>query len=379
MSQTESDQSEILSYLRLYRTTNIGPITFEKLRLKFGSAQTALENLEDFTKTTRKPLKPYEQSRAEDEINALEKHGGTFLIKTDPRYPELLRHCEDAPPILAVLGNLDVLQKPAVGIVGSRNASLNGCKFTKQLAHELGSHDFSIISGLARGIDTAAHQASLTTGTIAVVAGGIDVIYPKENATLYHHILETGCIIAESPFGVEPQARHFPKRNRIISGASRGVIVVEAALRSGSLITARQALEQGREVFAVPGSPFDPRTKGTNKLLQDGAHLVTSTQDIINILSQIRYRTPQKQISLFEEEATQNDFLPPSHHINEPSIPKNENILELVQSFLSHSPVHIDELIRACDKPASEILTTILELELTGSIERHPGNRVNLI
>ena len=261
--------------LRLYRSENVGPITFRRLLAHFGSAGAAITALPALSRRggRGKPIKVCPADAAEAEIAALKEAGGRYLIWGDAEYPAALANIEDAPPVLGLIGHAHLLERRAVAIVGARNASANGRRFARTIAAELGEAGFAIASGLARGIDAAAHEGALEAGTVAVVAGGVNVVYPKENGALHEAIAERGAILAEQPPGTRPQGRHFPYRNRIISGLARGTLVVEAAMRSGSLITARYALEQGREVFAVPGSPLDPRCRGTNDLIRQGAVL----------------------------------------------------------------------------------------------------------
>lgn len=365
--------------MRLLRTENVGPITFHRLLNRYGTATKALEALPHLT--TRggkaKPLTPPPLSQAEKEFESLKKFGATIICSAEDHYPDALRSVEDAPPIITVLGNAKLLSSPCVGIVGARNASLNGKKFAGLLAQDLGRAGQTIVSGLARGIDTSAHQGSLQTGTIAVVAGGIDVIYPPENAALYQHIREGGVIVAESPFGQEPFAQSFPRRNRIISGLSRGVVVVEASLRSGSLITARMAAEQGRDVFAVPGHPLDPRAAGTNALIRDGAILVREAMDVLsdlgkfsaNGLRDIDAYAYDPDGALFEESENLGGT---AHDLIDLSGDLSSEIL----GHLSSAPVSIDDLIRACGGYTAAVSGNLLMLELAGQVQRLPGNRV---
>ncbi len=270
-------------WLRLSLSENIGPATFGKLVARFGTATLALEALPGLSAKggMRRPLRIAGLDFVNEVMDKAESCGAHYVMPGEVGYPEFLRHTEGAPTFLCIKGNAELANRSAIGIVGSRNASAVGRKFTRQLAAELGEAGHVIASGLARGIDTAAHEASLATGTIAVVAGGIDVIYPPENDKLHAEICNHGLMVSEMIMGSVPKAEHFPRRNRIISGLSRAVVVVEAALRSGSLITARLAAEQGRDVYAVPGSPLDPRSEGTNKLIRQGATLLTSARDIL--------------------------------------------------------------------------------------------------
>lgn len=297
------------------------------------------------------------------------KNGGATLIALcEPEYPQALSTIHDPPPLLQVFGDTSLLNKPSIGIVGARNASAAGRVFAREISAVLGKEGLVVSSGLARGIDTAAHDGALDTGTIAVVAGGIDIVYPRENEALYEKIVRSGAVISEQPFGTSPTARHFPPRNRLISGLSFGVLVVEAALRSGSLITARMALEQGREVFSVPGSPRDPRHKGTNGLLRDGATLTETAQDIISQISPMLKTVAASQnfVKLMPETAK--------------NIPENETTeaLDKVYELLGPVAVSIDELLRECQLSPAVVLTALLELELAGRLERHPGNMVSL-
>ena len=286
----------------------------------------------------------------------------------EPDYPLALAAIADPPPVIVLKGHAHLLRQPVVGIVGARNASANGTRLTRKLASDLGAAGIVIASGLARGIDTAAHEGALATGTVAVVAGGIDTVYPPENALLQEQIGTGGAIIAETPIGTRPLARHFPRRNRLISGISRGVLVVEAARRSGSLITARCALEQGREVFAIPGSPLDPRSAGANHLLRQGAVLTESAADILDVLREMGARSVEERR--------------PSGPSAPATPPDDDEVARgraLVAEKLSPAPVEVDELVRQCHLSPAVVLTILLELELAGRIERHPGNQVSSI
>ena len=382
---THSDRSplpplspqERLAWLRLIRSERVGPVTFYQLVARFGSASKALDALPDLARRggRKNDFIPFPQSRAEDELAQIEKHGGVLLTPRDADYPIGLSEISDAPPVITVLGRRDLLYNKMLAIVGARNASLNGQKFTRRIAQDLGQAGITIISGLARGIDTAAHGASLETGTIAVVAGGADVIYPKENTKLYERIISEGCLIAESPWGTEPLARHFPRRNRIISGASLGTLVVEASLKSGSLITARYAGEQGRDVFAVPGFPSDPRAQGPNSLLRDGAILTEKADDIISTLDGFFSARHGKSDGLSENQ----QMFSPLSPMSEPSENTRDAICNHIENNLSHVPVTVDELLRTCQFNISEVQTVLLDMELGGRITRHSGNRISLL
>lgn len=374
--QKSLTDAERLDWLRLIRSDNVGPITFSKLMARFGSAGKSLDALPDLSARggRKRALIAFSKQDAEQEMQAVQKLGARMIAKCEPDYPYMLAQLEDAPPVITVLGNTARLQDKCFGVVGTRNASINGRKMAENIVRRVGEEDYMIVSGLARGIDTCVHQASLEQGTIAVVAGGVDVIYPKENTDLYQQIQENGFIIAESPLGTQPQARHFPKRNRIISGLSLGTLVVEANLKSGSLITARMTLEQNRELFAVPGSPLDPRAKGTNKLIKDGtAHLVTHAEDVLDVLNTLRLRPLAEPSNDFDMSGHQNTVLPDT------DVQDSAALRTEIYSLLDMTPVHIDELIRALGAPIPDVLSVILEMELAGHLERHPGNKVNLI
>jgi DNA processing protein len=365
-----SDEEKI-AWLRLIRTENVGPITFYSLLQNFGTAQKAIENLPSLSKKggRLKDIKIPGKDFAIAEMEILHSLGGDILFSANDDYPISLSSIDDAPPVLSIFGNKKLLNLPSIGMVGARNASLNGRKFAEKMARDLGAGGQMVVSGLARGIDTSAHEGSLATGTIAVVAGGIDVIYPPENAGLYNRIKFDGCIVAESPLSMEPLARHFPKRNRIISGLSSGVVVVEATLKSGSLITARMAAEQGRDVYAVPGHPFDPRASGPNKLIQDGATLVQNADDILCALTNF---SATRQ-GLHDE----GDFLSPSPPAFEDLSEKDaEEIRNIILQNISTTPVTVDEMVRNCHLTIPAVQMVLLELELAGRIQRLPGNRI---
>jgi DNA processing protein len=364
------DDLEKIAWLRLIRTENVGPITFYSLMQRFGTARKALEALPTLSRRggRLKDLKIYPENAAYAEMEALSKIGGRMIFAAEPIYPISLSAIEDAPPVLTTLGNPKLLNRPAIGIVGARNASLNGGKFAHKLAKDLGDGGQMVVSGLARGIDTSAHTGALETGTIAAVAGGIDIIYPPENKKLYEQIVSEGCIVAESPLGMEPMAKHFPKRNRIISGLSAGVVVVEATLKSGSLITARLAAEQGRDVYAVPGHPFDPRAAGPNKLIQDGATLALSADDILGNLIRFSGTRP----SLEEPPA-------PPWSADFTGEDVSESLRDLILQNMSMTPVTVDELVRTCHVSIPAAQSVLLELELAGRVQRLPANRIVLI
>lgn len=355
---------ERLDWLRLIRSDNVGPITFGQLLRRFGSAAEALAALPDLARRGgRKSLRVGAQDAAEAEIEKLHAVDARLIARCEPDYPPALAALDDAPPLLSVRGRIEILSRRSIGIVGARNASANGIRFARQLAGELGGAGLSVVSGLARGIDAAAHRGALGTGTVAVLAGGVDVVYPAENQGLYEEIIAQGAVISEMPPGLQPQARHFPQRNRIVAGMSLGVVVVEAALKSGSLITARLALEYGREVFAVPGSPLDPRAKGSNDLLRQGATLTESAEDVVQALGAPAGIAP----------VTAPGAAP------QPTDSDIESALGKVLEKLGPTPTPVDEIIRQCHLPPPVIHMALLELELAGRLTRHPGNLVSLI
>jgi DNA processing protein len=360
-----------LDWLRLIRSQNVGPRTFRALINHFGGARAALAALPSLARRggAEAAMKICGQTEAEREIAAARKLGVEFVALGEADYPARLQMIDDAPPLVAVRGHAAVLATPMVAVVGSRNASGAGLKFTHQIARELGEAGFAVTSGLARGIDAAAHQASLATGTVAVLAGGHDRVYPPEHTNLLEAILPSGAAISEMPFGWEPRARDFPRRNRLISGLSLGVVIVEAAKRSGSLITARFALEQGREVFAVPGSPLDPRAEGTNGLIKQGATPVTETADIVAVLRPIiekreaPAREPQSSAQGAAGEAV------------EPAPDERARIVGL----LGPAPVQMDDLIRLSNSSPAVVRMVLLELEIAGRLERHGGGLISLL
>ena len=369
-SSTLSD-AERLDWLRLIRTENVGPIGFRHLLERFGSAHAALDALPQLARRVgrTRPLKLCPAVAAEREMEALHRFGARLVGRGEPAYPVPLAAIEDAPPLLCVLGDLSLLNRRTIAVVGARAASANGRRLAEDIARDLGAAGFAVASGLARGIDAAAHRGSLATGTIAVVAGGIDVVYPPEHDELYRAVAERGAVIAELPVGTVPQARHFPRRNRLISGLSLGVLVVEAALQSGSLITARFALEQGRDVLAVPGSPLDPRCRGTNNLIRQGANLAESAADVLAAVTAMTQ--PIREIA--------NDFHSGQQlsEINDISI--ESSVHATVEDLLGPDPVAVDELVRQCHLSAAAVRAVLLELELAGRLERHAGNRVSLL
>jgi DNA processing protein len=347
---------------------------------RFGSARAALEALPRLARRGERARTVIATTRAAAaaELTALQRIGGQIVCWGEPGYPNALVQIEDAPPVLTVLGQAEWLDRPMVAVVGARNASANGRRLARELSAGLGQGGLVVVSGLARGIDAAAHLGALETGTAAVVAGGVDIVYPEENRGLHDALRRQGAIVAELPIGSEPQARHFPRRNRIISGMALGVLVVEAAARSGSLITARYALEQGREVFAVPGSPLDPRCRGANDLLRRGATLTETAEDVLTQLGPLVQGAPPPRPRMPSALPTEERWPleAPRGGVGEPAA--DEDALDMLLERLGPTPVAVDELVRQCQLTASAVATLLLELELTGRVERHPGNLVSL-
>jgi DNA processing protein len=351
--------------LRLIRSDNIGPVTYFQLLARFGSAQAAIDAIPDLAaRGGGRAPRLVGKAHVESEMERVEQLGARYLFLGQGLYPSLLAELETAPPALVAKGDLNLLDKPMVSIVGARNASAAACRFARQLAQDLGGQGNVIVSGLARGIDTAAHDGSLATGTVGVIAGGVDIFYPPENEERQRAIAERGLLLAEQPPGVEPRARHFPYRNRIIAGLTRGTIVVEAAPKSGSLITARYAAEFGREVMAVPGSPLDPRAQGCNQLIRDGATLIQNAEDVLEAVSPLRIR-PVRQ--------PERDYAAPG-----PPSDTDEAARRMIVGLLSATPVQVDELIRQSALAPATVHTVLLELELAGRLERHAAGRVSL-
>ena len=360
------DPAERLDWLRLARTPQIGPVTFAQLIARFGRAGAALEALPRLAgRGGSKNFVLPPMAEAARELEGLEKLGGRIIASCEADFPLGLAALDPPPPLISLVGQGALLRKDMIALVGARNASALGRKFAWTLARELGEAGLVVVSGLARGIDSAVHEAALECGTIAVLAGGVDVVYPPENENLYRAIVEQGAVISEMRLGEAPQARHFPRRNRLISGLARGVVVVEAADQSGSLITANYALEQNREIFAVPGSPLDPRAKGANRLIREGAILTESAEDILGVLRPI--------LRAGFDEPDGGPFAADVEALEAEADRVRARILEA----LGVAPVDIDELIRQTRASPGAVLTVILELELAGRCRRHPGNRVS--
>jgi DNA processing protein len=360
------EQQNLIDWIRLINSENIGPITFRHLLKRYGSAAEALKALPGIAKRGGKQaIKIPDEIFAKNQIQQADNCSGFILALEDPEYPSCLKAIESAPPVLYVKGNKELLFNKNFGIVGSRNASLNGIKFTRELSEALGKAGLNIISGLAVGIDTAAHQGALETGTIAVLGGGLDVVYPKENKDLQNVISEQGILITEFPFNTPPSAHHFPRRNRIIAALSMGVLVVEARYQSGSMITAMYANEFGRDIFAVPGFPYDPRSEGPNKLISEGAYLVRNVLDIINNLP----------VTLEVAQAFDpKEYFP----IPGPEVRGLTDMKSKIIELLSSSPIDIDFIIRHTELSPAYVWDVILELELSDKLERHGGNKVSL-
>lgn len=367
------DAAERRDRLRLYRSENVGPMAFRQLLARFRTAGAALEALPSLAARggRRRKLKVCPKAEAERELAELDAAGGWMVHRGEPDFPPLLAAVEDAPPLLSGFGHRHLLTREAVAVVGSRDCSLNGRRLSERFGRELGAAGYVVISGMAKGIDAAAQQGALETGTIAVLAGGVDVVYPKENQELYDAIAARGAVVSEMPLGTVGQARHFPRRNRIIAGLARGVLVVEAKQRSGSLITARLAGEQGREVFAMPGSPIDPRARGPNDLIRKGAALTESADEIVEALGAL----PDPGGAA----APQDDFADAGGAGATPDEDELARARAAIDSALSPTPVEIDALARELELPLPAVYTVLLEMELAGTVARLPGGRVAIV
>ncbi len=375
--------AEFEARIRLARCDGIGPMSFRRLVERFGSARGAIEALPALARQAGRPtpLHPPTVEAVRRERDRLAALGGRFVLLGEPAYPPLLAALEDAPPLLAVLGEVGLLAQRAVAVVGGRNATANGQRIAESLGADLARAGLVIVSGLARGVDAAAHRGALATGrTVAAIAGGLDCPYPPENAALQAEIAASGAVVAEAPLGTAPLARHFPRRNRVIAGLALGVVVVEAALRSGSLITARLAAENGRELFAVPGSPLDPRCQGSNDLIRQGGHLTESAADVLANLPDHPSRQGLARVPGFAAGPAPG-FAEPRPAWEEPaeSGPALAAARESVLELLGPSPTAVDEILRRCPASAAAVASILLDLELAGSIETLPGNRVALL
>lgn len=404
VSGTRLTDAQRFDWLRLIRCENIGPRTFYALLNQFGGAGAALDALPGLIarRASGRRFAIAKVADCETEMAEMRRRGVSLVAFGEPEYPAALRAIDAPPPLIAVRGRLAVLQLPMVAIVGSRNASASGRTFTERLAHELGAAGHVVVSGLARGIDVRAHQASLASGTVAVLAGGHDRVYPAEHAALLEAILEHGAAVSEMPIGWEPRGRDFPRRNRIVSGLSLATVVIEATRRSGSLITARFAAEQGREVFAVPGSPLDPRAEGTNGLLRDGATLCTRAADVIEALAPLLRDGAGTPLRLGEDAPTEQYWdewdriegeapptaagvesdgdvpAPGGKRQPSPAAAVHDTRARIVD-LLGPVPVAVDDLVRAAEASVAEVTMVLLEIELAGRLERHGGNLVSLI
>ena len=367
----QAPDTDLAARLRLARTPHVGPRSYRELIARFGSAESALAALPRLSRRGGRERVPPPAEDVAAEIAALARLGGRFLLADDPATSPALAEIHDPPVALAACGDLSLLQRPAIAIVGSRNASAAGRRLAERFAAELGEAGHVIVSGLARGIDGAAHRSALERGTIAVVAGGIDHVYPPEHADLQRQIAERGLLLSDQPMGLTPRAGHFPRRNRIVAGLAQATLVIEATETSGALITARLAAENGRDVFAVPGSPMEPRSRGCNRLIRDGAMLVETTADILDALALEVRAIPRgappalPELSLEGLEAMPDEGPGDGH--------------ERLLAALGPVPVEVDELVRRCQVTAAEAQIMLLELELAGRVERHPGNRISLV
>lgn len=374
--QTSLSYKDKIDILRLIRSDQVGPLTYHRLLVRFGSAAAALEALPAIAMRggSQKSARVFPLDQAEREMETCEAAGISIIAQGEADYPPRLKHIEDAPPLLFAIGRTELLRKKAVAVIGSRNASTNGLRFAEKISADLGHNGLLIASGMARGIDAAAHRGGLETGTVAVMGGGVDILYPRENAVIYKEIAANGVIVSEMPLGTRPRATHFPRRNRIISGISRGIVVVEAAPRSGSLITARLALEQNREVFAVPGSAMDPRARGTNDLIRQGAILTEKAADVLDVINPDQlFQLPPPPVQT--ESVAENKAI----ESQQTSEAQTGDVQNWLADRLGPTPVEIDDLAREFNSPAAVLSEALMELELAGRIERHPGNRISAL
>lgn len=359
-------QPEAFARIRLLRSPRIGPVSYRQLLARFGSAAAALEMLPEIGGRGGKPYQPAPAAQVEAEVAATRRAGAKYLFHDQPDYPRLLAELDSAPPIITYRGNLALLDQPSVAVVGARNASAGAVKLARDFASGLAEAGFAVVSGLARGIDGAAHEGAFPR-TVGVIASGIDSAYPPQHAGLQERIAAEGLLIAEQPPGTEPRAQNFPSRNRIIAGLASGTLVVEAAPKSGSLITARLAGEFGREVMAVPGSPLDARSQGCNQLIREGAVLVQGVEDVVELLSGFD-GVPRS--SFREAAGAAFEYAPDELAEAEPAN---------VEALLSGAPVAVDELVRQSGAGTAAVQLALLELEIAGRLERHAGGRVSLI
>ena len=370
-----TSEDEQFSRLRLLRSRRVGITTYKRLLIEHGTAQNALAALPEVARAAG--VESYEicpEAVIQAELNAARAAGAQLVMQGTPAYPNSLDEIEDAPPFLWIIGEPDLLKRPMIALVGARNASSLGTRMAKTLARDLGAAGYAIVSGLARGIDAAAHLAALSTGTIAVQASGVDVVYPAENADLALSIADRGLRLSEQPMGLQPQARHFPSRNRIISGLSAATIVVEAAAKSGSLITARDALDQGRDVLAVPGNPFDARAAGCNQLIRDGASLIRSAQDVIEAISPLASKAPELPLKAAKDDRPGETKRKAT---TKQALRQAAALHRQILSRLSPAPVAEDQLIRDLAVTASEAAPVLLDLEMDGHIKRQSGGMLS--
>ena len=403
---TRLTDTQRLDWLRLIRTESVGPQTFRSLINRFGGAAAAIEALPDLAAHRGRKIAIADEDECTRELEGLARIGAALVALGEPDYPPALREIHAPPPLIALRGHRDVLSRPMIAVIGSRNASAAGLAFTERVVRDLAAAGLVIVSGLARGIDARAHVSSLATGNIAVLAGGLDRIYPPQHEGLAQEIIAHGALISEMPLGWEPRGRDFPRRNRIVAGVALGTLVIEAARGSGSLITAKFAAEQGREVFAVPGSPLDPRAEGTNALLRQGATLCTSARDVLDILLPMIEGGRVSRSDLFDEataataeplweelDIVYDGGIPatlPGHEFDEPSssVPdlptraprpsRKASARERIEALLGPSPVPLDDLVRAAGTSVADVRIVLLELELEGRVEQHGGNLVSL-
>ena len=369
MRPVPKNEHDRLNWLRLIRSVNLGPIGFWAIMERFGTVEAALNALPTLSRGGR-DIRPASLDSVERELDRLQAIQGQVIDYGHPDYPPLLKQLNDAPPVLMALGQTQLLSKKSIAVVGARHASAQGVIHAKNFASALGQEGFLVVSGLARGIDRAAHEGALNSGTAAIVGGGVDVIYPQSNRDLYDRIKDVGVIMSEMPLSCQPQARHFPRRNRLVAGMSRGVLVIEAALKSGSMITARLAQEQNRETMAIPGNPADPRSRGCHDLIKSGAALIETPDDVIEQLHRPFEQPRQVLAKQPKQRSLALEKLVPA-----PDLSSASPLLQL----LSAEPVSIDDLARLSGQPLSQITAEILAMELAGEIERTPGNKVSKI
>ena len=358
-------QAEAFARIRLLRSPHIGPVSYRQLLARFGSAEAALEALPDLGQRGRRSYAPAPREAIEREVDAVREAGARYLFHDQPEYPALLGQVDSAPPILTFRGDLAIAAQPTVAMVGARNASAASIKLARELASALAGEGIAVVSGLARGIDGACHEGAFP-GTIGVIASGIDIAYPPQHAALQERIATDALLLAEQPPGTEPRGSHFPSRNRIIAGLAAGTLVVEAAVKSGSLITARLAGEAGREVMAIPGSPLEARSHGCNHLIREGAVLVQSPEDLVELLSTF----DGKARSTFREPVSPYDFEHAELFEAEPAD---------IANLLTTAPVAVDELVRQSGQGAAAVQLALMELEIAGRLERHAAGRVSLV